>query len=292
MLADRSGRPALQLIACLKPYAGLGNRVRVLLSARALAVAEQRRFAYCWPTGKPFGARLQDLWQFDEPEVRPAVVRALALRYRYRDETVEWRAAARRERRWLIRTSQPVQDADGSSDWWADLRALVPETGLAERIVEFHRRFLAGAPYVGVMIRAHQHSHAQSREQSPVSWFEQRMREIRECAPDVSFFVSCDVPEVQAALASQFGSTFGLADKGGYNSREAIRSAVVDLYLLAGAAHIIGPHYSSFPEMALHLAGGRVELETSATAAAVPDIASLVTRTTAFVTDPLRPAGR
>ncbi len=38
---------------------------------------------------------------------------------------------------------------------------------------------------------------------------------------------------------------------------------MVDLYLLASSCHILGPHFSSFPELAHFLTLGQVPLETS-----------------------------
>jgi len=275
------------LIAVVRPYHGLGNRMRTVLSAQSLAEEEQRHFAYCWPVGSGFGARLDDLWQFPFPEVSTATTRVLALRYPFRDATTEWRTAARGQRVWQIRTSQPVALPPGAIPWPERLRRLPPTQEIAGRIRDFFTEHLAGRPYVGVMIRAHHVSHAQSREHSPVEWFVARMREIRAAAPDVAFFVSCDVPEVQERVAQLLGDTFGQQDKGPYNSGAAVKSAVVDLYLLASSMHLIGPHYSSFPELALHLAGDRLALETSLT----PPESAWERRPIAMVADPLRPAG-
>ena len=253
------------LVVSVKPYAGLGNRVRVLLSAQSLAEWESRSFAYCWPTGAPFGARLTDLWQVQLPKVPPLVARAMTVRYRFHDEHDGWRQAARGDRVWQIRTSQPVALPPEAVPWQARLRNLVPVEPVAERVQTFFDRHLHGRPYVGVMIRAHEVSHALSREHSPVDWFVARMREIRSARPETAFFVSCDVPEVQDRIVAEFGPAFGLTDKGGYNTKAALTSAVVDLYLLASSSHVLGPHYSSFPELAVFLAGDRIALETSAT---------------------------
>jgi hypothetical protein len=45
-----------------------------------------------------------------------------------------------------------------------------------------------------------------------------------------------------------------------------LQAAVADLYLLAGSCHILGPHYSSFPELARHLSDDAIALETSTSA--------------------------
>src|SRR4029453_4160491 len=48
-------------------YHGLGNRMRVVLGAQALARFEGRSFRYVWPTGRGFGARLDALWEVHAP---------------------------------------------------------------------------------------------------------------------------------------------------------------------------------------------------------------------------------
>ena len=98
-----------------------------------------------------------------------------------------------------------------------------------------------------------------------MEWFVRRMTEIRDGDPAVGFFLSCDVPEVQQEVVARVPETVGLAEKGSYNSRQAVQSAVIDLYLLAASSHLLAPHYSSFPELAHFLAGERFDLETSVT---------------------------
>ena len=55
------------------------------------------------------------------------------------------------------------------------------------------------------------------------------------------------MPEVQEAIVARVPGTSGQTDKGPYNSTAALKSAVVDLYLLAASSHLLAPHYSSFP---------------------------------------------
>ena len=44
---------------------GLGNRVRALLSAQALAEVEDRDLYYVWSTDRYFGPRMDQLWHFE-----------------------------------------------------------------------------------------------------------------------------------------------------------------------------------------------------------------------------------
>lgn len=287
----RLSLPALlrrpSLVAVNRPTHGLGNRLRSVLGAESLAVVEGRRFAYCWPVGSAFGAHMADLWDYRPPTVGPATVRALSARYPLRDHTAEWRPAERRRRVWQIRTAQPLELPPDAVPWTDRLRALTPTDEIAGRITGWFDQHLAGRPYVGVMVRAHDVSHAESRRHSPVEWFVTRMQEIRAARPDVGFFLSCDVPEVQDDIIRRVPGTTGQVDKGPYNSAAALKSATVDLYLLAASAHLLAPHYSSFPELAAYLADGRVALETSRTE---PSSAFEQQTAVTVVRDPLRPA--
>jgi hypothetical protein len=279
------------LIASVGRYSGLGNRMRTVLGAQSLAELERRHFAYCWPTGARFGTTLDELWDMKADTVPLWLTRGLSLRYPFRDGVLAWLDDdARAERIWQIRTGQPLALAPQATPWTERLRALRPAPEIGRRVEEFYGRHLRDHPYVGVMIRAHEVSHARTREHSPVEWFIARMHAIRAVDPRVRFFVSCDVAEVQDTVTAVFQSAVGLRDKGAYNSGAGIRSAVVDLYLLASSSHLLGPHYSSFPELALHLGGPALALETSMTS---PELAwERRLPTTSTVHDPTRPSVR
>jgi len=83
--------------------------------------------------------------------------------------------------------------------------------------------------------------------------------------------------------------TVALEGKGAYNTKAALLSSVVDLYLLAGAAHLVAPHYSSFPEVAQQLAGTALKLETSMTG---PETRLEAGDGLTRARDPLRPSVR
>ena len=256
------------VVAVTGRYHGLGNRMRVVLGAQALARFEGRSFAYVWPTGRGFGASLEELWEFDARRWPTAVSRALTPFFPYRDAGLGWiDDAARTERVWQIRTPHALNLPAGAPSWPVSLRALQPVDGIRRRIL---RLFEASAsrPYLGVMIRAHSIAHDATLRESPVEWYLDRIDEIRSARPELGLYVAADTDAAFARVARRFPDCVGQTDKGAYNSRPALRAAVADLYLLAGSCHILGPHYSSFPELARHLSGGAVALETSTSAPA------------------------
>lgn len=259
MLATARGT----IIAAPRKHHGLGNRVRAVLGARALARGVDRSFRYSWPVHRRFGARLDQLWEIDDPTVAPWVSRALATAYPYRDESLQWMDGAARSRIWQIRTAHALHLPAGVGSWEDELRALRPVAPVREAVTAFHERELMGVPYVGVMVRAHQVSHEETLRESPVEWYVARMHQIRAQRPDLRFFVSADTSAAQQTVVDSVPGSVALSDKGDYNTLAGLRSAVTDLYLLAGATHLLGPHLSSFPELAQKLAGPDLKLETS-----------------------------
>ena len=278
------------LIAYNGADSGLGNRMRVVLGAKVLAEHERRRLYYVWPTGPLFEPRLTELWDFHGgTPVARSVSRALAKLYPY--ETADVAAAsprlrARRVRQ--IRTGGELRLPPGLRSWREEFRSLTPAPDIAGRVVDFFDDRLRDRPYVGVQIRAHAVSHPQTKDASPVSWFRSRMRQIAARQPGTVFFVSCDVPEVVSALASEIPNVQALSDKGGYNTVAGVKSAIVDLYLLASSGYILGPHYSSFLHLADYLADEHIRIETSQHTP--PELVDL--RSPGLAAHPLHPAVR
>ena len=260
------GLPARPSLIAYNGYtAGLGNRVRVVLGAKSLAAREGRAFYYVWPTGKQFGPTMGQLWDVREGgrTTSRATSRLLAKHWHYVDETLTWLDdAKRRERIWQLRTGSEIRLPADARPWADELRELTPVPEISDRVNRIFDADLKGRPYVGVMIRAHAVAHAKTRDTSPVEWFVRRMHEIRDAEPGIGFFLSCDTPAVQAQVIDQVPGCVGLEDKGAYNSVEGVRSALADIYLLASSQRLLGPHFSSFVELAQHLSGGRLELET------------------------------
>ena len=113
------------------------------------------------------------------------------------------------------------------------------------------------------MIRTHSVAHDATLQASPVEWYLDRIEQIRAARPDLGLYVAADTDAAFRRVAERFPDATGQTEKGDYNSRRALQASVADLYLLASSCHLLGPHYSSFPELAQHLAGGVIALETS-----------------------------
>lgn len=244
---------------------GLGNRVRTLLGAARLAQATERSLVYVWPTGREFGPRMTDLWEFPHRRIPQVASRTLALRYPYQDEKLGWLDDQAGRTLWQIRTPHALELPATMGSWTDLLRELRPAPAISERVRTFTTANLSGAPYVGVMIRAHDRSHTKTLQTSPVEWFLTRMEELSAAHPGIRFFISCDVEAVAQEICRKVPGAVTQSDKGQYNTVAGVQAAVADLYLLAGSGYILGPHWSSFVDLADYLAGGLLPLVTPGT---------------------------
>ena len=249
------------LVAYNGADSGLGNRVRVVLGAKVLAEHERRELFYVWPTGKLFGPKFTDLWNFSGGvRISRSMSRVIAPLWPYETEDVREPSETRVRQ---IRTGSELRLPDSLRSWRQEFRDMAPAEEITERVETFFNAHLKGRPYVGVQVRAHQVSHQKTKDASPVSWFERRMRDIATQQPEIAFFVSADVPEVVAHLQDVIPNVFGLRDKGGYNTTKGVKSAVTDLDLLASSGYLLGAHASSFRHLAAYLADERLKIETS-----------------------------
>lgn len=276
-----------RLVAANISYAGLGNRMRFTLSALSLAHATGREFLYAWPQTEEFRPPLTRLWDFGETEITVQEASAIARDYPYSRRVEDLPGDAGELETWCLRSGDTLTTPEGSLTWAERFRGLTPAEDIRDKVRGLHAEHFAGRPYVGVSIRAHEKSHSKTLEHSPVEWYVGRMSEMRAMNPDMKFFISCDVPEIQERIIREFPGSFGQDDKGGYNSAEGVVASVVDLYLLAASNYMLVPYWSSFPNMAWELAGRTIAKETSR--AGKMNINPL---TVPLAIDPLKPSAR
>lgn len=266
---------------------GLGNRVRALLGAKELADRNNWDFSYTWDARSAgLTAELGDLWEhtFNRESPFAVTVRRLPRRRFDSRDLREWPTGLENRRRIDLKTGGYITDRAGEHfDWGKQLRALTPAAEVARRIDLVSNEMGAGN-FVGVMIRAHSESHPKSIEFSPVSWYEQRMRELLELHPHMRFYISCDVPEVADELVSKFPMAMTQHNKGAYNTTSGTQAAVADLYMLASASGLLRPFYSSFTTMASALSNHAILLEDSQSTVSLNEL-TLVAR----ASDPFAP---
>gem|GEM_PF-1080632 len=245
-----------QLIAHVPLQAGLGNRIRFILSAHCVADHVGRSFAYYWPIGSTFGAKFSQLWEYSAAELSTPEPEPPLQSW----SDVDFDAGTGPEVI-SLEAAREITPPDGADRWEQRLAALElapPLARASERIVD-----QLGGQFVGVQIRLHcTLARSVSMRNSPISWYVQRMNELRAEAPETRFFISCDNPLAQAYVLGAFPDAVALA-KHGYNSVSGLVDAVVDLSVLSRSEHILAPSMSSFAYLAWAMGGMRQDMETS-----------------------------
>lgn len=245
---------------------GLGNRLSFVLSCQAIADAEGRQFFYHWPIGedvhgRSFGARFDELWDYrggsalHEPGPSPMLefsqygVADLAT---FRDAPI------------LSLTGNRTVKGFGGERYWGDLLADLSPSDEVSAIAESSRAGL-GAHYVGVQVRAHPTlSPKKALTESPVSWFIDRMTQLRSEDPSIRFFLSCDWPAAEEEILRAVPGAITNRKSGTYNSRQGLLESVADLTVLSGAEQILAPAGSTFATLAWLMARKAMPIVTSA----------------------------
>ena len=132
---------------------------------------------------------------------------------------------------------------------------LRPVTSILKRVAATGGKMISGAggPVVGVHIRTNA-KHTETQANSPMEWFINRMRELKELIPGVAFFLVADSDRVSVELQrAGVGPLFEQCRPRGYNTRHGIEKALADVYLLAKTDYILGSYFSSFSYMAAML---------------------------------------
>lgn len=252
------------LIATSPMRAGLGNRLRLVLSSQVIADAEQRNFYYHWPVGaengKQFGAHFTELWEYtggtplNEPGPEPVIEFS---QFGMGD------LATVRDAPVISVRGNTLVPGFGDQRWWGHVLAeMRPTEEVLARTASPLEQL--GDSFIGVQVRAHPTlTHKKTLEQSPVSWFIDRMNQLREDNPGISFFLSCDHAEAQAEIASAIPGVVALRKSGEYNSRQALIESVADLVVLSRSKRILEPFASTFAKIAWLMARRSMPIENS-----------------------------
>jgi len=257
----------------LEPIGGLGNRMRAIDSALALADALARPLRVIWTRTDDCHCRFGAI--FDPLPGATVVERG-------------WWAnrALRRFELWSGRHSREVRQRDlhrlRGADY--DFRLLESERSV---FIQTHDRFQPArergfsifAPTqplraeidrlsssftestIGVHIRRGDHD--PSRRHSPTSAFVERISAEIACRPTARFFLATDAPDVEEELTRLFGNRIVTFRKPFDRTTEpGVQAAVVELFALARTNRLLGSFYSSFSETAAELGGIPLEIVT------------------------------
>lgn len=258
----------------LVPMGGLCNRLRVVLSAIALAHDHEADIHVEWFANTecqahftqlfvPIGSgrlhiRRGRMWACPSRRRLLHLPRLLRMAMGYgcqRDDfcpnsTDEVARLMQRHRRVYISSGQKLADYSPEC-----LQRLRPCSDIQQRIDALCRRFAPRT--VGVHIR--RTDNVQSMAHSPVEAFIEAMRREVRADGKVRFFLATDDAEVKERLTRLFPNRI-ITQQAPVNrsTLEGMRDAMVDLYCLAATHHLLGSYWSSFTDTAAEI--GRIPL--------------------------------
>jgi hypothetical protein len=267
----------------VEPFAGLGNRMRVVASAVVLAAAVKRPLEIYWIRRSDLNASFDDLferssafrlfdglgrleWTRRTHQTNPGRRLAATIANRLagvsccigeNDFPRIWRgeidlmALARRERRLYIKTCEELGPTDGA---FALFKPIPP---LQRRIDSVTSRFTPRT--IGVHVRGTDHPTA--RIESPLEAFFEEMDAELALDPQTSFFLCTDEPSVEHDFNARYpGRILTHSPKAlARSSQAAIEDAVIDLFSLSRTQKILGSHRSSFSDVAARV--GKLPME-------------------------------
>lgn len=266
------------------PQGGLCNRLRVVLSA--LAIAERGADVRVgWGATRECRARYSDLFEpltvlslgnspqteaavegsfriterrwYDVPQSRrnlrlPALLRRLhydrqLVNYRGTDATALLSPSGKHKSIYVSTGYALCRYAPALA------RRLTPVAPLRAKVERLTSAF--DAHTVGVHIR--RTDNAASIAHSPLEAFVQAMQETLAADPAAHFFLATDDPAVRTSLQEAFPGRITCQQLHAVrrDTLAGVRQAVVDLFCLARAPRLLGSYWSSFTDMAAEIGG-------------------------------------
>ena len=255
----------------LIPQGGLGNRMRALDSALALAADTGRRLVVVWHLDAGLNCRFEELFEVPAGiarivttrrggrlgKLRNTLARRLnRLRYdqclyepalfRYIDAQDDLRTLDRYETVCIASCSRFY----GSAPFFRDFRPTADNQARIDALTgQFGRRM------IGIHIRRGDHRHAIAH--SPTALFITAMQRALAEDGDTRFFLATDCPDTERELTEHFPGRIVTYPKRSLDRADAtaIQDALVDLYGLAACERVVGSSLSSFTEVAAQIRG-------------------------------------
>ncbi|WP_394692838.1 galactosyltransferase-related protein [Hyphobacterium sp.] len=276
---------------CRKLYVdaqhGLGNRMRAIGSAAAVARAEGRELIIVWRADHHCQCRFEDLFDYDGPvlsdyDVPPSTDAMDLINYM----EIE-RGAAKgvpvlpRANRDIYFRSAFVMNHPAST-WPSEnefIQSLIPTAAVADLIasvqttneIGVHVR-MAGGPRFEHLAwespdnwtsKAHS-TVAHWRSQSHADRFILRLQQLMEVSEVNSIFVAADLTATYKQFTDRFGTKITYLPRGDDTRSQAqLRYALADASLLSRSNRFLGSTWSSFSELAMRLSKTGLEAEMS-----------------------------
>lgn len=251
----------------LIPYAGLGNRLRVISSAYKYSIENSIVLCIHWNRERGLNARYYDLFKpngrlkikdssildhfvYNNPgRINlniPKFIDKLLKRKSFYEVTID-------KLKELPKEDIIVSTYSQQGELYPLKELFVPIDCIQEKINNLKKLF---AEYtVGVHIR--RTDNAQAKSSSTIELFYDKIDILFKEHPEARVFLCTDDSEVKGQIISRYGNDKIITYNSTLNrhSLAGIRDAVVELYTLASTDIIYGSYYSSYTDMASQLFG-------------------------------------
>jgi len=278
-----SSRPKLYIDA----QHGLGNRLRAIASAAAIAEITQKELVIVWQPDHHCQARFSELFNYTGPVIEESFIKDAGFCDRIYNYMTAEEGACKDEKIDLnIKGSVYLRSAftlnAQASHWDSEnifLRSLVVNDfirGLTSAIsqpndISVHVRMAGGKEYEHLPYENQsnwtEEDHKQIakwRKTSHFSKFFNRIDQLNKCSEISSIFVAADLPETYDAFRQRYGDQIHwLPRQKNDRSTEQLQFALADAILLSRAKMFLGSTWSSFSELALRLADADIRKEMS-----------------------------
>lgn len=269
---------------------GLGNRLRAIGSAAAIAEATDRELVIVWEPDAHCDCRFTDLFNYDQAIIEESFYQEAAASNADLVNYMEIEEGAEKDR--------PVELTDGrniylrsafvfhhpASSWASEneflqrLRPVESVTALTDSVawpndLSAHIRMQGGKQYEHLAWEApenwSQESHqlvAEWREKSHFSHFIKRIDQLISAGDANTIFIAADLPETYDEFTRIYGEKIRFLKRDvNDRSAEQLKYALADAILLAQSARMLGSTWSSFSELAMRLAITPMQVEMSGT---------------------------
>ena len=275
---------------------GLGNRLRAIASAAAIAARTGRDLVIVWEPDAHCAARFGDLFRHDGPVIETPFPHIFALAGGRMWNYMEVEPGAKKDAPILadeapgtpparqgdvyVRSAYPLISPHGC---WAEeqafLRSLRPVPEVLDLVrsvqgpnrVAAHVRMASGPGYEHLPWESPADwtsaGHAELlawRARSHARYFMARIDALVADGLAGTLFLAADLPEIYEAFRARYGARLAFLPRDLYDrSSEQQRHALADMLLLGRAERFLGSTWSSFSDMARRLAPAPMTVEMS-----------------------------
>lgn len=252
----------------LKLDGGLCNRLRAMMSARALATETDCPLTVFWKTDSEMNVCWRDLFlappDFKILDMKPETIWSRLLFSRYKKYAT------------LPNNPQVIEESLRKSSKWkpwtlftcsefyrpdrVDYSFVRPIPSLADEIARVWHDIGGDRVEVrGIHIR--RTDNAKSIEHSPDRLFFERIRLDLQQNPDLVFFLATDDDSVKVEMRERFGvSVYTRGNLAKREDAQGVLDAVIDLFLLSKCSKIYGSYWSSFSGVAADISNVPLEI--------------------------------